>query len=131
MQGVIWQEQNRPLFFTQLAHDQIEIDLVVASIKLVPHDRMPEMCQVDSNLMFSPAQRPDCEQRKIPSVATEYLSHVELGSSHRAVGPHPVLNRHPALLILAEWRINDSMRSGDTSMHDCQVLLHDSAAFPQ
>ena len=53
-----------------------------------------------------------------------------LGSRGCAIGTHAIFNRHPALHILAQRRLNDPMRLAHLPVHNRQVILLDLPIFP-
>ena len=53
MQSLIRQDQPRSLFLRQSVLDQRQIQIFVAAINLVPDDGMPNVREVDADLMLA------------------------------------------------------------------------------
>ena len=62
MQSVVRQDQPPPLLRRHTVLDQREIQILVASINLVAHYRVPEVRQVNPYLVFSPRPRLDQQE---------------------------------------------------------------------
>ena len=54
----------------------------------------------------------------------------KLRSRWRAIGPHAILDRYPAVFILAERRVNHTVFRCYAIMNDGEVFFPDRAAFP-
>ena len=64
VQRMIPQDQLRPLFVRQSPFHQRQIQIHVAAVNLVAHDGMPDMREVDADLVFATRARKKAEERK-------------------------------------------------------------------
>ena len=57
MEGLILENQTLLLDRRQPMLNEIQINLLIAAVQLVSHDRVANVRQVNANLMFSPGTR--------------------------------------------------------------------------
>jgi len=64
MQGLVGKNEPGTLLVRQTVLNQSQIQVLVASIQLVAYDRVPQVRQVNANLMFSSRIRSNTQQRE-------------------------------------------------------------------
>ena len=64
VQRMMRQDQPPSLFLRQPVFNEGQIQVFIAPVNFVPHDRMAEMGQVDSDLVLSPCLWPDKQHRE-------------------------------------------------------------------
>jgi hypothetical protein len=69
VQGMVRQDQPPPLFRRQTVLHERQIQVLVAPIQLVAHNRMPEVRQMNPYLVLAPGVRPHEQERKGLEVA--------------------------------------------------------------
>ena len=109
MEGLMGKDETRALLRLQAILDQGQVEVLVTTIKLVADDRMADVSQVDSDLVFASCLRHDSQERKHSPRALELPHPPILGPGWRAIGPDAILDRHPALLVLAQRRVDGGM----------------------
>ena len=65
VEGVVGQDQSRPLFFRDPALHEIQIDLFISAINFVAHNRMSDMRKMNPDLMFSAGLWGDLEKGEL------------------------------------------------------------------
>ena len=61
VQRVAWQQQHPPLLVSEPLLNQREVAVLVVPVQFVTNDRVPDVRQVNPNLMFAPCPWPDLE----------------------------------------------------------------------
>ena len=92
---------------------------------------MPDVRQVNPNLVLSPRPRPDSQQRKFSLRPLEALGHREVGLRCAAVRAHAILDRHPARLVAAKRLVDGAGVRPDVAVNNRVVRLPHTAAFPK
>jgi hypothetical protein len=80
--------------------------------------------------MFAPALWQDSQQSEFALGPREAAFHKKFRSRGSAVRPHAILDGDAALFILAERRINHSLRRTHVAMHDGNVFFMNRATLP-
>src|SRR5436190_21609190 len=88
---MIRQEQRGALLIAQAAFHEVQVTLLIAAVKLVAHNGMAEVREVDADLMLAPGERAHGEERKFAMVAVEGLHDLELGAGRCPIGTDAIL----------------------------------------
>jgi len=91
---------------------------------------MTQVCEVDSNLMFSSGARKNFEQAEFLLQAGEKPNHLKFSLSGGAVSANAILDRHDAVGIFPEGLVDQTAFPGDATMHDGKIFFSYRAAFP-
>lgn len=131
MEGMTGKLQPGSLFPVQFTRHQIEVEGLVTPVKLVPHDRMPHMRQMDADLMLSPRFWRNPQQRILPPIPVPAQQSFPLRSGRGTVRPNTILDRDDAERIGSEWFVDDAVRCLNMAVDDGEVVFHDTGSFPE
>ena len=139
VQGVVRQDEPGALFAGQPALDQGEIQIGVAAVKLVAHDGMAEVLEMDADLMLASGEGEQAQKRewkmadggwRICGLTQKSFLHEKFRLGGVAVGPHTILDGHHAGVILAERGVHDPLLRHDVAVDDGEIFFLHGAGFP-
>ena len=130
MEGVAGENQGLSLGFGQSFLDEREVQFFVSAVDLVAHDGMPQVIQVNPDLMFASCSGEDPKEGEGPFGTHETLIDQEIGLSFSAIGPNAVLDRKTTVEVFAQRCVDGSPGLRYMSVDDGEVFLFDGMRLP-
>ena len=153
MKRMVGEQQPRALRGRQPILHQSQIQVLVAAVDFVPHDRMPQVRKVNADLMLAPGAWNDAEQGERIVGLGRGAFRVAIGSRRvggrrsggtpkssfdgkpglrrRAIGSHAIFDHHPTVFVLPERRVNESGILPEVAMGDGEIFLRHGPGFPE
>ncbi len=114
----------------QAPADEIEVKLFVTSIELVANDRMPQMGQVDPDLMLPASFRFHFQQGELPLGTTELLQQSVARDSRRTICADTILDGGPRGNVLSQRNRNAPGFRAHLAVNNRQIALANSPSPP-
>src|SRR5436190_13684062 len=130
MKRLMRKDQFGALRIGQSVGDEIDVEILVATVNFVADDGVAEVGQVDSYLMLATRMRLDFEITEWVAIAFEVVQHAETGVGGQAVRTHTILDGDMTVQIAPEWFRNFADLMLHISMNDGVIGFSDSAALP-
>jgi hypothetical protein len=130
VKAVVFGDQTRFLAGRKFTLHEIEVKIFVFSINLIADDRVADVAEMDSYLVFAASEEDNANQRKAIVAANEIFQSKNLGHSRQTGGCHTVLNGDTRFGVRPERRVHNPQPK-KFAVGNCEILFVDGAGFPK
>ena len=107
----------------EAALDEFQVERLITAVNFVADERMPDVGEVDADLMLAPGAGPDFQQAERARLALKDTKELHLGHGGCAVRTNTILDRDDAGGVFAEGRVDGDLGLAEVPVNDREVAL--------
>ena len=130
VKSLVFQNKLPTLFIRQPVLDKGQVQVFVAAVEFVANDRVPDVREMNTDLVLPASPRPNIEQRKLAFNALETADNRTFRFRRRSVVTHLILNGNDTVIVPAQGSVDNKSLRRDMAVNHRAILLFNRPRFP-